>query len=340
MRIIHGARDLPAVIVDSYNIELRDGGQFLGDRVNKRAFQAMMTNWRQRVDRSGEDPLDGRPTEELYRDKRELERILLAGDPESAGVLLGAIEEFARELAAVVRRLLGTAEWRGTQCIAVGGGFREGRVGELAIGRASVMVKAEGVTTSLLPLRHHPEEAGLIGGLHLAPPEMLTAFQGILAADIGGSNVRTAIVEAELEDGSVAGAHVWGCELWRHADSKSEKELLLQHMVERLRHAASLAEQEGVRLAPFIAIGCPGIIGEDGVILRGSQNLPGPWNGFNLAAHVAGALPRVAGRDSVVFIHNDAVMQGLSELPFMRGVKHWGVLTIGTGLGNARFTNR
>ena len=24
----------------------------------------------------------------------------------------------------------------------------------------------------------------------------------------------------------------------------------------------------------------------------------------------------------------------------MRDVKHWGVLTIGTGLGNARFTNR
>ena len=39
-------------------------------------------------------------------------------------------------------------------------------------------------------------------------------------------------------------------------------------------------------------------------------------------------------------MHNDAVVQGLSEVPFMRDVKHWGVLTIGTGLGNARFTNR
>ncbi|ABM60368.1 hypothetical protein Veis_4671 [Verminephrobacter eiseniae EF01-2] len=36
---------------------------------------------------------------------------------------------------------------------------------------------------------------------------------------------------------------------------------------------------------------------------------------------------------------HDAVVQGLSELPFMREVKHWGVLTIGTGLGNASFTN-
>ena len=38
--------------------------------------------------------------------------------------------------------------------------------------------------------------------------------------------------------------------------------------------------------------------------------------------------------------HNDAVVQGLSEIPYMQDVAHWGVLTIGTGLGNARFTNR
>ncbi len=39
-------------------------------------------------------------------------------------------------------------------------------------------------------------------------------------------------------------------------------------------------------------------------------------------------------------MHNDTVVQGLSEVPFLRDVDHWGVLTIGTGLGNARFSNR
>jgi hypothetical protein len=39
-------------------------------------------------------------------------------------------------------------------------------------------------------------------------------------------------------------------------------------------------------------------------------------------------------------MHNDAVVQGLSQLPFMQDHKRWGVLTIGTGLGNALFTNR
>jgi hypothetical protein len=39
-------------------------------------------------------------------------------------------------------------------------------------------------------------------------------------------------------------------------------------------------------------------------------------------------------------MHNDGVVQGLAEVPFMQDVARWGVLTIGTGLGNARFTNR
>ncbi len=39
-------------------------------------------------------------------------------------------------------------------------------------------------------------------------------------------------------------------------------------------------------------------------------------------------------------MHNDGVAQGLSVVPFMQDVERWGVLTVGTGLGNARFTNR
>jgi hypothetical protein len=42
----------------------------------------------------------------------------------------------------------------------------------------------------------------------------------------------------------------------------------------------------------------------------------------------------------VALLHNDAVVQGLSELPFMQDVKRWAVLTVGTGLGNASYTNR
>ena len=91
-----------------------------------------------------------------------------------------------------------------------------------------------------------------------------------------------------------------------------------------------------------MGIGCPGLIDEHGTIVKGGQNLPGNWEGenFNLAAALGKRLPRIGGHDTAVLMHNDGVAQGLSEVPFMQDVDRWGVLTIGTGLGNARFSNR
>ena len=109
-----------------------------------------------------------------------------------------------------------------------------------------------------------------------------------------------------------------------------------------LRALAGRAEEGGLRLAPFVGVGCPGVILPDGTIERGGQNLPGGgWegDGFNLPRSLAEALPDISGRRPAVVVHNDAVMQGLSETPAMQDVGRWGVLTIGTGLGNARFTN-
>ena len=103
-----------------------------------------------------------------------------------------------------------------------------------------------------------------------------------------------------------------------------------------------LAGKEKIKLAPFVAVGCPGLIDERGLIVTGGQNLPGNWEGesFNLPREMVRRLPRVEGHEPVVVMHNDAVIQGLSEVPNVKDVHHWGVLTIGTGLGNARFTNR
>jgi len=39
-------------------------------------------------------------------------------------------------------------------------------------------------------------------------------------------------------------------------------------------------------------------------------------------------------------VHNNALVQGLGELPFIQDVVRWGVLAIGTGLGNGVFTKR
>src|SRR5260370_42684243 len=104
----------------------------------------------------------------------------------------------------------------------------------------------------------------------------------------------------------------------------------------------AVGEAEGLELAPFIGIACPGVINEDGSIEKGAQNLPGNWESskFNLPASLVEAIPQIGDHDTAVLMHNDGVAQGLSEVPFMQDVDRWGVLTIGTGLGNARFTNR
>jgi hypothetical protein len=59
----------------------------------------------------------------------------------------------------------------------------------------------------------------------------------------------------------------------------------------------------------------------------------------SLVDSAGNAFTRVRVKEEIV-VHNDAVVQGLSEAHRMRDVCHWGALTVGTGLGNARFSNR
>jgi hypothetical protein len=124
----HGSLQLPSVIIDSYNVELRDDQGFIGDRASKRAFQAILDDWRERLVRTGgEDPLGHKPSQEFS--KKKLDKLFLAGDPESAALVQSAIEDFAQELATVVRRILRLKAWRDTQAIVVGGGFRDSSQG-------------------------------------------------------------------------------------------------------------------------------------------------------------------------------------------------------------------
>ena len=113
-------------------------------------------------------------------------------------------------------------------------------------------------------------------------------------------------------------------------------------MIEMLKDHIELAAKGEFKLAPVVGIGCPGLIREDGSIETGAQNLPGNWESsrFNLSNCIREKIPRIEGHETNVVIHNDAVVQGLSELPNMQEFERWGVLTVGTGLGNARFTNR
>src|SRR4051794_9706673 len=337
----HGATRLPPVEVDSFNVELKDDEGFLGDRASKGAFRKILDSLRKPLKKNGDDPLGKKSAGEIA--KSDLDQALVGDDVGAAALVHGAIEEFAQELAHVTRRFLKTKAWADTERIVVGGGFRQSRVGELAIARTDIILKAEDFKVDLVPIRFHPDDAGLIGALHLAPSWIFEAHDSILAVDIGGTNIRCGVVETNWKKAKdLSKAAVWKSELWRHADDEPTREGAVKRLVKMLKGLITEAEEEGFKLAPFIGVSCPGVINEDGSIEKGAQNLPGNWESskFNLPASLIEGIPQIGDHDTAVVMHNDGVAQGLAEVPFMQDVDRWGVLTIGTGLGNARFTNR
>lgn len=335
----HGAEELPSVLVTSYNLEIRDADGFIGDKASRSAFMEHLADLRGGLDKTGGDPLAKLGQEPP---KSELDA-LLEGAPREAAVVLGAVERFSQSLAFVTRRFLKQKTWAPVERIVVGGGFRQSRIGELAIARAGIILRTEGIEVDLVPIRHHADEAGLVGSAHLAPKWIFEAYDSLVAIDIGGSNIRTGIVELRQDKASdLSKARVWETELWRHADDEPSREEAVERLGEMLKEQLRQAKKGGLRVAPFIGVGCPGLIEQDGAIERGAQNLPGNWESsrFNLVENIRAMVPTIGEHETVVAMHNDAVVQGLSETPFMQDVEHWAVLTIGTGLGNASYRNR
>lgn len=336
----HGAAELPSVSVTSYNLELRDQDGFIGDKASRSAFLDHLEELRSHLRKSGDDPLEG---DTAGLSKKQLDALLKDGDVAQAALVLSAIERFAQSLAFVIRRFSKVKAWSSVERIVVGGGFRESRVGELAIGRAGVILRTEGLAIELVPISHHPDEAGLVGSAHLAPPWIFGAYDSLVAVDIGGSNIRVGIVELRQDKAPDLGkAKVWGSELWRHADDEPSRDEAIKRLGKMLNEQIRRAQKAGLKVAPFIGVGCPGLIEPHGQIDRGAQNLPGNWESsrFNLVDSIREMVPQIGGHDTQVTMHNDAVIQGLSEMATMQDVAHWAVLTIGTGLGNASYENR
>jgi hypothetical protein len=91
----HGAKRLPSVEVDSYNLEIKDRDGFVGDKASRGAFRDMLEKWREPLRKLGADPLED--YSELI-DKKTLDKLLAEGDPEAAGVIHSAVEDFAQTL--------------------------------------------------------------------------------------------------------------------------------------------------------------------------------------------------------------------------------------------------
>jgi hypothetical protein len=338
---VHGLRDLPGVHVEGYSLQLRDKDGFVGDQASQTAFRELLERWRKRRRKKGKDPLGDLHSRDLS--KKELDRVLGAKKASEAGdVMHGVIEEFTEELASVIQRFLRQPSWNKVERIVIGGGFPESDVGERAVLQTAAILEEQGLHVQMGRLSHNVDDGGLIGWVHLTPPALLRKYDAILAVDIGGTNVRCGIVKTRFRKASdFSRAEVVRREKWRHADEGPNRSLMVEHIADMLMDMVRYSERKQIRLAPFIGIGCPGLIRPDGSIARGAQNLPGDWesHAFHLPTAVWRRMLTLGADPMLVLMHNDAVVQGLSELPFMRDVKHWGVLTIGTGLGNVSFTN-
>src|SRR4030095_15861709 len=172
---------------------------FSGAGASRRAFHDILENWRKPLRKLGEDPFGAADSHDLSRSK--LDGVLEGGAPAAAAsVIRVASEEYAQERALVVRRFLKVKAWAGTERIVMGGGFRESRIGELAIARAGLILKADGIKTDLVMIRNDPDEAALIGSLHLAPAWIFAGHDSILAIDIGGAHHRARVVPADARE--------------------------------------------------------------------------------------------------------------------------------------------
>ncbi|MFC4274068.1 ROK family protein [Achromobacter aloeverae] len=345
LRLPHGSPRLPAVTIASYSLELREGKGFVGDRASRTAFREGLDRWRKLYRRLlAEDVLGEAPTEDFG--KRTIDT-WLREEGDAAAVILSAMEDHAAQLARVVRRFARHASWQGVQRVAIGGGFKQSLAGRYTIRRADQLLRDAKVEIRLRAMHHHSDEGGLIGWVHAVPPALWRHYDGMLAVDIGGTNVRCGIVRVPGESGRKPrdpdAARVGSLRKWGHAEDKetTHREHLVQGIADMLTRLIDKADRKGLNLAPLVGVACPGHIHGEGLITSGAQNLPGDWEheNFNLPQKLMEVLPSINGIPPHVRLHNDAVVQGLSELPWMRDVSRWAVLTIGTGLGNASYVN-
>jgi hypothetical protein len=324
------------VRISGYGAKLPDPEKidnFLGDRVSGRAFVKAFQKHCKRCRLA----IMKKPTE------GDIERLLEDGDSDEERAVRDVAVAFGESLAEVIQQFLKWSYWKKTDRIIIGGGMAARHVGDIAIHAAQARLMKGHPRLELERIHHHPDEAGLVGSVHLIPASRTSGKDGLLAVDIGGSKVRCGIVEfGERKSGLLADARVWRIEVWRHAKARASRGKLVKMIAEMLEALIKEADKAEFRLSPLVRVGVPGDIDEDGYILSGAHNLPGNWEDrkFNLPAELASRLPEIGGEPASVSIHNDAVIQGLAELPFVRDVRRWGILTIGSGLGNAHFVNR
>ena len=115
-----------------------------------------------------------------------------------------------------------------------------------------MILKADKIKVDIDLIRHRPNEAGLIGAVHLAPAWMFQAHDAILAS----TSIRAGVVRLNLRKAAdLSKADVWKSELWRHADEKLNRDEAVQRLKDMLLGARSCASRNKSTSSLLMAIG-------------------------------------------------------------------------------------
>jgi hypothetical protein len=171
---------------------------------------------------------------------------------------------------------------------------------------------------------------------------MLKGHDTILAVDIAMQEVCGAIVALNFKKSSdLSKASVAHTQTWRPNAGPLEREALVTCIAELLEELADRSRRKAEKLAPFVGIGCEGVVRADGCVTQAGAGFAAGLfrSGLNLPLELCAKLPKMGDHDTVVALHNGIVLQGLSQDSFMRDVQHWGIVSIAEDRGEARFTN-
>jgi hypothetical protein len=166
---------------------------------------------------------------------------------------------------------------------------------------------------------------------------------GRLGCEIKELNCRAGIVSVERSADQERGrTSVAERQVWRHADEQPTRDAAVRRLGEMLEGLYRRAPRRAIILLPASVLRARGGLDRTAGLsaARKTYRVIGRRKISILPRILQDILLRHCDWNALLIMHNDAIVQGLSQVPFMKDIKHWGVLTISAGVGNARFTNR
>ena len=80
---------------------------------------------------------------------------------------------------------------------------------------------------------------------------MLKGHDGILAVDVGGTNIRAGVVELNLGKSSDLGKAEWrSLELWRHGEEDIKRDDAVEELIEMLQELIDWSRKNKIALRP------------------------------------------------------------------------------------------